>query len=172
MSRYGHNPHRAPRPHDGRTVGAAMSRIHLETEIAAPIERVFDLARDIDFHQRSMALTGEQAVAGRTSGPIGLGETVTWRARHLGRTWELTSKVTAFEPPTRFVDEQIAGPFASFRHEHRFEVMPGGTRMIDDWEHAAPYGILGRIVDRLVLGPLLGRLLASRNAALAHEAML
>jgi ligand-binding SRPBCC domain-containing protein len=148
-----------------------MVRIHIETEIAAPIEHVFEFARDIDFHTRSMAHTGEQAVGGRTSGRIGSGETVTWRARYFGRSWELTSRITAFEPPTRFVDEQTSGPFAWFRHEHRFEVIPGGTRMIDDWQHAAPYGVVGRIVDRLVLGPLLGRLLAGRNGALAREAM-
>lgn len=149
-----------------------MVHIHLETDIAAPIEHVFDLARDIDFHQRSMAHTNEQAVGGRTIGRIGAGEMVTWRARHLGLTWSLTSQVTAFDPPRRFVDEQTSGPFAWFRHEHRFEATPGGTRMIDDWEHAAPFGLLGRIVDRLVLGRLLGRLLASRNAALAREATL
>jgi hypothetical protein len=39
------------------------------------------------------------------------------------------------------------------------------------WRHAAPLRVVGRIVDRLVLGPLLGRLMASRNAALAREAV-
>jgi ligand-binding SRPBCC domain-containing protein len=147
-----------------------LAQIHLETDIAAPIERVFDLARDIDFHQRSMAHTRERAVGGRTSGLIGPGETVTWRARHLGRTWSLTSRITAFEPPNRFVDEQSSGPFASFRHEHRFETTPAGTRMFDNWEHVAPSGVLGRVVDRLVLGPLLRRLLEARNAELVREA--
>jgi hypothetical protein len=42
--------------------------------------------------------------------------------------------------------------------------------MIDDWQHASPFGVVGRIVDRFVLGPLLARLLATRNAALAREA--
>ena len=149
-----------------------MVHIHLETDIAAPVERVFELARDIDFHQRSMADTNERAVGGRTSGRIGAGETVTWRARHLGFTWSLTSQVTEFDPPHRFVDEQTSGPFAWFRHEHRFETTSSGTRMIDDWEHAAPFGVLGRIADRLVLGPLLGRLLARRGVALAREAVL
>jgi uncharacterized protein YndB with AHSA1/START domain len=44
--------------------------IHLTTDIAAPIGRVFDLARDLDLHARSMAHTGERAIAGRTSGRI------------------------------------------------------------------------------------------------------
>lgn len=147
-----------------------MARIHLETEIAAPIDRVFDLARDIDFHMRSMAHTNERAIGGRMSGRIELGETVTWRARHLGRTWSLTSEIVEFEPPRRFVDRQTAGPFDWFRHEHRFETTAGGTRMIDEWEHEAPFGVIGRLADRLILVRLLTRLLEGRNAELAREA--
>src|SRR6478735_5606475 len=112
-----------------------MTRFELVTIIEAPIGRVYDLARDIDLHARSMAHTDERAVAGRTSGGIELGETVTWRARHFGITWSLTSRITVAEAPTRFVDEQAAGPFRSFRHEHRFEPIPRGTRLIDDWQH-------------------------------------
>ncbi len=64
-----------------------MTRIELSTHINAPIERCFDLARSIDLHMESTKQTGEQAIAGRTSGLIGLGETVTWRAKHLG-VWQ------------------------------------------------------------------------------------
>jgi ligand-binding SRPBCC domain-containing protein len=149
-----------------------MVHIHLETLIAAAVETAFDLARDIDFHQRSMVETGESAVGGRTAGLIGPGETVTWRARHLGLMWTLTSRVTEFDRPARFVDEQVSGPFASFRHEHRFAAVPGGTLMIDDWRHVAPFGFIGRAADALVLRRLMTRLLTTRNAALAHEAAL
>jgi ligand-binding SRPBCC domain-containing protein len=149
-----------------------MTWVHLETSVAAPVDRVFDLARDIDFHQRSMAESGESAVGGRTAGLIELGETVTWRARHLGLMWTLTSRITEFDRPALFVDEQVSGPFASFRHEHRFEAVPGGTLMIDDWRHVAPFGILGQVADALVLRRLMTSLLKMRNAALAHEAAL
>jgi ligand-binding SRPBCC domain-containing protein len=147
-----------------------MVHIHLETLVRAPVKTTFDLARDIDFHQRSMAHTGERAVGGRTSGLIGAGETVTWQARHLGLRWTLTSRVTEFEPSARFVDEQVSGPFASFRHEHRFEAVPEGTLMVDDWRHTAPLGPLGRVADALVLGRLMTNLLRMRNAALVDEA--
>jgi ligand-binding SRPBCC domain-containing protein len=147
-----------------------MVHIHLETLVAAPVETTFDLARDIDFHQRSMADTGEQATAGRTSGLIGAGETVTWRARHLGLKWTLSSRITEFDPHRRFVDEQISGPFAAIRHEHRFEAAPGGTLMIDDWQHTAPFGLIGRVADALVLRRLITSLLEKRNAALVAEA--
>ncbi len=145
-------------------------RFRLETVIHAPIERVYNLARDIDLHARSMAHTNERAVAGRTSGPIGLGETVTWKARHFGVTWSLTSVITVADSPVRFVDEQMRGPFASFRHEHRFEAVPDGTRMVDDWQHVSPLGVLGRLADRIVLERHMKGLLEIRNRALKREA--
>jgi ligand-binding SRPBCC domain-containing protein len=71
------------------------------------------------------------------------------------------------------VDEpQVSGPFASIRHEHRFEAAPGGTLMIDDWQHTAPFGLIGRVADALVLRRLMTNLLHKRNAALVVEAAL
>ena len=147
-----------------------MTVIELTTDIDAPIERVFALARDLDLHARSMAHTGERAVAGRTSGLVERGDTVTWRARHFGRWWSLTSRITAVEAPVRIEDVQERGPFAWFRHEHRFEPLGRGTRMRDRWEHRSPLGPLGRLVDRLVLGPYMRRQLVIRNDALKREA--
>lgn len=156
-----------PRP---ALVAVVSVRIDLVTDIAAPIELVFGLARDLDLHMRSMAHTGERAIAGRTSGRIEAGETVTWRARHFGIWWSMTSYINAVEPPVRFEDRQERGPFAWFRHEHRFESVPGGTRMIDHWEHASPLGPLGWLVDRLVLARHMRQLLVQRNRVLKAEA--
>ena len=41
-----------------------------------------------------------------TSGIIGLGETVTWRSRHLGVTWTMTTLISEMDRPHRFVDRQ------------------------------------------------------------------
>lgn len=74
-----------------------MPVITIDTTIAAPVQVVFDLSRSIDLHRISTARTREEAVAGRTSGLIEIGETVTWRAKHLGIVQHLTSKITAFD---------------------------------------------------------------------------
>jgi ligand-binding SRPBCC domain-containing protein len=147
-----------------------VSRIVIETSIAAPIERVFDIARDIDVHVASQQGRREEAIAGRTTGRIGLGETVTFKARHLGVTMTLTSLVTALEPPTRFVDEQVSGPFAAFRHEHVFRATATGTVMTDDWIHRSPLGLVGRIVDAVVLDRYLRRQLIARGKGIARIA--
>ncbi|RUQ05965.1 SRPBCC family protein [Curtobacterium sp. HSID17257] len=139
------------------------------TEIAAPVERVFALSLDIGAHERSMADTDERAVAGTTTGTIGLGESVTWRARHFGIVWSMTSRITALEAPGRFVDEQVRGPFARFRHEHRFGPSAGGTRMVDEIVFRAPLGPLGWLAERIALARYLPRLIAARNASLRDE---
>jgi ligand-binding SRPBCC domain-containing protein len=147
-----------------------VTTFRLETLIDAPIERVFDLARDIGLHERSMAATDERAIAGRLSGPIEAGETVTWRARHFGIRWTRTSLITEVRAPTTFADEQAEGPFRSFHHRHTFRAVPDGTLMVDEWEHEVPFGPLGWLADRLVLGAYMRRLLETRNAALKEEA--
>lgn len=141
----------------------------LETLIAASPSEVFDASLDIDAHLASMEESGEEAVAGVTSGIIGLGETVTWRAKHFGVTWRMTSKITELERPDRFVDEQTSGPFKRFRHVHTFETKGEKTMMRDHIEFDAPLGILGDLVERLILGAYLPKLIEERNEYLRTE---
>ena len=91
------------------------------TDIKARPEDCFDLSRNIDLHLESMLASDERAIEGVTSGLISAGEEVTWEARHFGVTWRMTSRIIEFDPPRRFVDEMIRGPFTAFRHEHLFE---------------------------------------------------
>ncbi len=104
------------------------------------------------------------------SGLTEAGETVTWRARHFGMWWTLTSRVTVVERPVAFTDEQVSGPFRHLRHVHRFQTIPGGTFMVDEWEHTAPLRQLGRLADGLFLKRYMRSLLERRNAALKLEA--
>jgi ligand-binding SRPBCC domain-containing protein len=144
--------------------------IELETVIAAPPECVFDLSRSIDLHTRSMERSREEAVGGRTSGLIGRGETVTWRARHLGVRQRLTIRISGYERPRWFRDELVRGAFAAMVHDHHFTAVDGGTEMRDVFRFSAPAGPLGRLVERLFLRRYMTRLLAHRNAAIKAAA--
>ena len=147
-----------------------MPVIRLSTTIRASREICFDLSRSIDLHMVSTAATGERAIAGRTSGLIGPGETVTWRAKHFGIWQTLTSRVTAFDRPSFFADEMVKGAFHSFRHEHRFEISNEDTVMQDVFMYASPFGFLGRIADALFLEKYMRRLLEERNAVIRAHA--
>jgi ligand-binding SRPBCC domain-containing protein len=148
--------------------GARMVVIQLQTLVPGALEEVFDLARDLDFHTRSLAHTGEHIVSGKRGGHIELGEEVEWQARHFGMTWNLRSRITAFDRPYSFTDEQVKGPFATLVHRHTFRSEGKATLMIDDWTHTNPYGPLGLLVEP-VLKQYVTRLLRTRNAALCKE---
>jgi len=143
-----------------------MIRIRTSVVVEAPIERCFDLARDIDVHTRTVwKHTKERAVSGRTSGKIELGETVTFEATHLGVRQRLTSEIIEFEYPRRFVDRMVRGAFKRMRHEHDFErIDERRTRMTDTLTFEAPLGPLGRLAERLVLRRYMLAFLEDRNA--------
>jgi hypothetical protein len=71
-----------------------MPLIRIETRIQAPVEKCFDLARDVDLHVASTARTRERAVAGVTYGRLGPGDVVTWEAVHFGIAQRRTSRIT------------------------------------------------------------------------------
>lgn len=144
--------------------------IVLRTAINAPADRCFDLARSIELHQLSTSHTREKAIAGKTSGLIGLGENVTWRAKHFGVWQELTSAITAFEAPHYFVDEMQTGIFERMHHVHRFEMVDNSTVMIDEFSFVSPYGFLGKVADVLFLKAYLRRLLSNRNETIKRFA--
>lgn len=147
-----------------------MSTIHLTTFIAAPIERVFDLARSIDLHKKSLAHTKEEAVSGVTTGLINLNETVTWKAKHLGKTRFLKSKITELTRPVSFTDQMAEGDFKTLSHEHHFKQVENGTIMIDIMNFEAPYGGLGRLFSKLYLAGYLRKMLEQRNKLIREYA--
>lgn len=140
-----------------------MPEIQLTTVIKADIQTVFDLSRDIDFHQKSVSGTGEKAIKGRTSGLIEEGETVTWRARHLGIYQTLTTKIIAMNNPHHFTDIMQKGAFKSMKHQHIFRQEGKNTIMTDIFEFQSPFGIIGNIFDTLFLKNYMKNFLLERN---------
>lgn len=147
-----------------------MSTIYLETLINAPIEKVFNLSRDIDFHQTTTGKTNEKAIAGKTTGLIELGESVTWRAKHLGIYQNLTTKITQMDFPNSFADEMQKGAFKSMKHQHIFKTQDNQTVMIDRFEFQSPLGIIGKIFDALFLKNYMKKFLLERNSLLKINA--
>ena len=147
-----------------------MVRIELKTQIAAPMGRCFDLARSIDVHMASTNQTGEQAIAGVTSGLIGAGETVTWRGRHFGFMVKHTSRITAFAFPSHFQDSMVRRMFQRFSHDHYFETKNDLTVMSDVMEFQAPFGFVGRLAEKMALREHLRSLLEKRNYCIKRVA--
>lgn len=147
-----------------------MPTIHLTTFIEAPVDRVFDLCRNIDLHKQSMAKYNEETVAGTQFGLIEKDETVTWKAKHLFKTRMLRVKITEMKKAQSFTDEQIEGNFKMMKHEHHFKPVENGTIMIDLFHFESPWGSLGKFVNKVYLTSYLKKLLEQRNKTIKEFA--
>jgi ligand-binding SRPBCC domain-containing protein len=147
-----------------------MPVISLETIIESDIRLCFDLARSIDLHTISTGHTSERAVAGRTSGLIEKDEFVTWEARHLGFVQRLSSRITGFERPFHFRDEQLSGPFAYIIHDHLFQQQDKTVVMKDVFSFGSPLGFIGKLGNYVFLTRYMEKLLIERNRVIKEYA--
>jgi ligand-binding SRPBCC domain-containing protein len=74
-----------------------------------------------------------------------------------------TTRIIDWNPPHGFSDEQIKGPYKLWHHTHRFESVPGGTRMTDVVRYALPLGFIGRWMNRLKVAGDLERIFDYRR---------
>lgn len=150
-----------------------MIRFEETTLIDAPIDRVFDLSRSVEVHLLANVHDNEQALAigGVTTGLVALGQQVTWRAKHFGFWHNLTSEVTAMEPPTYLQVTIVKGIFRSMQADHRLRSLPSGvTALTDVFAIAGPLPILGPIAEGLFLRRYMMKLNRERNAVIKQLA--
>ena len=100
-----------------------------------------------------------------TSTPIEMrqGLVIRYRIRIRGITVDWDSEITQWEPPYRFTDRQVRGPYRTWLHHHLFEETPDGTLATDNIAYRVPGGAL---VNRLYVVPELRRIFAYRETRL------
>ncbi len=88
------------------------------------------------------------------------GALLDYRIRLHGLPLKWRTRITAWEPPGRFVDEQLRGPYRLWVHEHTFREVPGGTEVGDRVRYAVPGGSLA---NRFFVAPDLRKIFAWRR---------
>jgi len=87
------------------------------------------------------------------------GSLIDYRIRLLGVPIRWQSMIEVWEPPRCFVDAQVKGPYAHWRHSHLFEEAgERRTQVRDHIEFALPLGPLGRVAYRLFVARTLKRI--------------
>jgi ligand-binding SRPBCC domain-containing protein len=76
---------------------------------------------------------------------------------------EWRSKITAWDPPHRFVDEQVRGPYRLWVHEHRFTEKESGTSCEDHVQYS-PLG--GALINKLLVERDIRKIFAYRSEQL------
>ena len=81
---------------------------------------------------------------------MGVGTLIQYRLRLRGVPVSWLTSIQAWDPPHRFVDQQVRGPYALWHHTHEFaDDGRGGTRMTDTVRYAVGFGPLGELAHRL-----------------------
>jgi len=96
------------------------------------------------------------------------GTVIDYRLRLHGLPVRWRSEISAWEPPHRFVDEQLRGPYRRWHHEHTFTEVEGGTEVRDRVDYRLPPG--GPLVARLVARDLRAIFAYRQRALLARLA--
>lgn len=93
-----------------------------------------------------------------------LGALIEYRIRWRGIPLFWRTEIAAWEPPRRFIDRQLKGPYSQWIHEHTFESHNDGTLMRDRVDYAVPGWFLEPTLDRFVVRPDVERIFAYRKA--------
>ncbi len=102
-----------------------------------------------------------------TPRPIGMeeGALIEYRLRLRGIPFRWRTRISCWQPPAGFVDEQVSGPFRQWVHRHEFLTTGAGTRVIDHVDYALPLTPLGEVAHPIVRRQL-SRIFRYRHAVL------
>ena len=98
--------------------------------------------------------------------PMREGTLIDYHLRVRGVPLRWRTRINVWQPPQRFVDEQIRGPYRRWVHLHGFREVPGGVEVSDRVEYALPFGPLGDLVHALVVRRQLNAIFAFRRRAM------
>jgi ligand-binding SRPBCC domain-containing protein len=150
-----------------------MGSIHLlerRQRVELPIDEAFAFYGDARNLERITPPWLEFEVI--TPGPIemGAGTLLDYRLKlhRLPVRWQ--TRIETWEPPRRFVDMQVRGPYALWEHTHTFEEDgPGATVIVDRIRYSVPFGPLGEIAERLLVRRDLRQIFDYRRDAVTRE---
>lgn len=134
-----------------------------DQELRHPRQRVFDFFSDaFQLEALTPPWLKFQVV---TPAPIRIqtGTLIDYRLRIHGLPLRWQSRISQWEPPFRFVDEQIRGPYRRWHHEHLFEETSAGTLVRDVIHYEVPGG---RLIDRWFVRPDLQKIFTFRTEKL------
>lgn len=98
--------------------------------------------------------------------PMRVGALIDYRLRVHGVPLRWRTRIAGWDPPRRFADEQLRGPYRLWHHEHLFEAVEGGTLMHDRVRYAV-WG--GALINRLFVRRDIERIFAFRKQALERR---
>ena len=109
--------------------------LHREVTVPASLETTFAFFADAGNLERLTPPWLNFTICTGLPVTMGEGVEIAYRIRLYGLPMPWVSRIDAWDPGVRFVDRQLVGPYRWWHHDHRFEVVADGTRVIDHVEY-------------------------------------
>ncbi len=139
-----------------------------EQRVALPIEQTFEIYADAF----NLELITPPFLRFRVVSPapvlMGVGTLIEYRLRLHGIPVRWLTRIEEWDPPHRFVDRQVSGPYALWRHSHEFEADGDATVIRDRVRYEIGFGPLGSLALRLLVRRDVGGIFDHRRAAISE----
>jgi ligand-binding SRPBCC domain-containing protein len=119
-------------------------------DLPLPIDRVFAFFGDPSNLERITPPELHFRILTPTPIVMAPGTLIDYRLQLLGARFKWRTEITEWEPPHRFVDVQLQGPYREWVHTHRFVPTDGGTTIFDDVQYRLPLSPLGDLAYPIV----------------------
>ena len=96
------------------------------------------------------------------------GSLIDYTIRLFGISIHWRTPISDYEPPFRFVDQQIKGPYTFWHHTHTFKLVEGGVEIIDEVKYSLPLGWLGTLAHAIWVRKDLEKIFEYRKTVIQH----
>jgi len=119
--------------------------LNFQQQVSRPLREIFDFfSRAENLEELTPPWLNFKILKAEPQ-PVQQGTVIHYSLRLHGIPLRWMSEIVEWEPPHRFVDLQLRGPYKLWRHEHRFEARDGGTLISDTIHLSLPFGFLGQL---------------------------
>jgi ligand-binding SRPBCC domain-containing protein len=119
--------------------------LSISTFVARPRAEVFSFFSDAENLERITPTQLRFQMTTPTPVRMGKGTLIDYRLRLFGVPFRWRTRISVWNPPSSFVDEQLSGPYAKWVHTHSFQEAGGGTAVTDSVRYRLPVFPLGEL---------------------------
>ncbi len=134
-----------------------------ETKLYRPLDEIFNFFSNAENLTAVTPTDVEFSMLTPTPIKMHVGTMINYRIKLMGVPFFWCTHINMWEPPYRFADEQLKGPYVFWHHEHTFEQKEGYVLMTDKLHYLSPGWFLEPLINRFFVTPQIKKIWVFRD---------